>query len=72
MVIRPWDTNNPLLVSIFNAALTGLIANPNFFGPIHQQSPIAAVDFADQVVLAAGGGRWKANVIHPQDEEASQ
>jgi hypothetical protein len=33
--------------SIFLAALQGICANPNFFGPIFQQSPEAAVDKFD-------------------------
>lgn len=37
-------------MSTFNAALTGICANPAFFGPIMQQSPAAAVDFANEVV----------------------
>lgn len=39
--------------AIFNAALTGICANPAFFGPIMQQSPQAAVEFARDVVVAA-------------------
>ena len=35
------------------AALTGICANPQFVGPLFQQSPEAAVDFAKQVVIAA-------------------
>lgn len=31
---------------IFCAALTGICANPAFFGPLFQQQPGAAVDFA--------------------------
>lgn len=50
---RPWDTNNPLLVQIFSAALTGIISSPDFHSGIYQQSPHAAVKFADSVVLAA-------------------
>lgn len=33
-------------------ALAGICANPNFFGSIFQQSPIAAADFARQVGYA--------------------
>lgn len=50
---RPWDTNNPLLVQIFSSALTGIIASPDFHSGLYQQSPRAAVEFADSVVLAA-------------------
>jgi hypothetical protein len=39
--------------AIFNAALSGICANPNFFGPHLQQSPRAAVEFALDVVRAA-------------------
>lgn len=47
-----WDTNNEHLVRIFCAALSGITANPAFFGPIFQQSPEAAVEFANQCVIA--------------------
>lgn len=57
MAERPWDTNNPLLVQIFCAAITGIVANKFFDGPLMQGSPDAAVEFADRVVVAAGGGR---------------
>ncbi len=50
---RPWNTNHDGYRSIFNAALTGIVANPNFYGPIMQGDPAAAVEFADKVVLAA-------------------
>lgn len=49
----PWDTNHSGYRAIFNAALSGIVANPVFFGPIMQGSPAAAVEFADSVVLAA-------------------
>lgn len=48
-----WNTNHDGYRAIFNAALAGICANPNFFGPIMQQSPQAAVDFANEVTLAA-------------------
>ena len=48
-----WNANHEGYRAIFNAALTGICANPNFFGPIMQQSPRAAVEFANEVVLAA-------------------
>jgi len=48
-----WDTNHEGYRAIFNAALAGICANPNFFGPIMQQSPEAAVQFANEVTLAA-------------------
>lgn len=48
-----WDNNHEGYRAIFNAALTGICANPNFFGSIMQQQPEAAVDFANEVVLAA-------------------
>ncbi len=50
---RPWNTNHDGYRAIFSAALTGICANPQFFGPLFQQSPEAAVEFADAVVLAA-------------------
>lgn len=50
---RPWDTNFAAYREIFNAALTGILANPHFYGPIHQGSAASAVEFADAVVLAA-------------------
>lgn len=39
--------------AVFLAALTGIIANPHFFGALFQQSPSAAVDFASEVVERA-------------------
>lgn len=37
---------------VFCAALTGIIASPEFHGPIYQQHPRAAVMFAVDVVRA--------------------
>lgn len=48
-----WNTNHDGYRAIFNAALAGICANPNFFGPTMQQSPQAAVEFANEVTLAA-------------------
>lgn len=48
-----WDTNHDGYRSIFNAALSGICANPTFFGPVMQGDPRAAVDFANEVTLAA-------------------
>lgn len=48
-----WDTNHDGYRAIFNAALTGICANPNFFGHSFQGSPQAAVEFANEVTLAA-------------------
>lgn len=48
-----WDSNHEGYRAIFNAALTGICANPNFFGPIMQQNPQAAVEFANEVTLVA-------------------
>lgn len=48
-----WDSDNADYRAIFNAALSGICANPNFFGSIMQQQPEAAVWFANEVVLAA-------------------
>jgi hypothetical protein len=39
--------------AIFTAAVQGICANPHFFGPLLQQSPRAAVEFAREVVAAA-------------------
>ena len=39
--------------AIFNAALTGICANPAFFGAIYQGSPAGAVKFASDVLAAA-------------------
>lgn len=50
---RPWDTNNPMLVQIFCAAISGLAANKYFLEGGYQGSPNVAVAFADSVVLAA-------------------
>jgi len=41
---------DPALDAVFCAALTGICANPQFFGPTFQQSPQAAVEFATEVV----------------------
>ena len=46
-----WE-GNPCRWETFNAALTGILANPAFFGPIYQGEPGAAVRFAEQVVSA--------------------
>ena len=40
------------LDAVFLAALTGVIANPGFFGAVMQGSPVAAVEFASEVVAA--------------------
>lgn len=39
--------------AIFLAALQGIVANPNFFGPILQGEPASAVRFAQDVLAAA-------------------
>lgn len=51
--VPKWDSNHEGYRSIFNAALAGICANPNFFGPILQGDPKAAVSFANEVTLAA-------------------
>jgi len=56
---------DPELDAVFNAALTGICANPAFFGPIHQGSPVAAVEFASSVVFAI----WTAT---PSDKEGGE
>lgn len=48
-----WDTNHEGYRAIFNAALAGIIANPNFFEFTMQGQPENAVNFANEVVLAA-------------------
>lgn len=48
-----WNNNHGGYRDIFNAALSGICANPNFFGAIMQQRPEAAVEFANEVTLAA-------------------
>ena len=50
---RPWDTNHAGYRAVFNAALTGILSNPAFFGAFMQGEPEAAIEFADRVVLAA-------------------
>jgi hypothetical protein len=50
---QPWNTESEFAREVFCAALQGILANPGFFGPLFQQSPEAAVEFADQVVLRA-------------------
>lgn len=61
-----WNTNDDGYRAIFNAALTGICANPNFFGPTMQQSPEAAVQFANEVTLAAIYGE---KYVPPHDRE---
>jgi hypothetical protein len=51
--VPKWDTNHNGYRSIFNAALTGICANPAFFGQTMQGDPRAAVEFANEVTLAA-------------------
>lgn len=41
--------------AVYLAALTGIIANPQFFGAIHQGSPTAAAEFASETVAAVFG-----------------
>lgn len=48
-----WDNNHDGYRAIFNAALSGICANPNFFGSTMQGAPEAAVHFANEVTLAA-------------------
>lgn len=48
-----WDNNHEGYRAIFNAALTGICANPVFFDAIMQGQPEAAVEFANEVTLAA-------------------
>lgn len=48
-----WNTDHEGYRAIFNAALSGICANPSFFGPTMQGDPRAAVDFANEVTLAA-------------------
>lgn len=47
---RPWNTNSEGLRQIFCAALQGIIANPEFFGPEYQGRIDLAINFADSVV----------------------
>lgn len=51
--VPAWNNNHDGYRAIFNAALTGICANPEFFGFIHQGNPQSAVEFANEVVLAA-------------------
>lgn len=46
---------------VYLAAITGIIANPNFFGAIHQGSPSAAVAFASEVVSETFGDAHPAH-----------
>lgn len=48
-----WNTEGEFCRQVFLAAIQGICSNPNFFGQEFQQSPQAAVDFADAVVIAA-------------------
>lgn len=65
--VRGWNTNDAGLHEIFCAAITGICANPSFFGPLFQQHPDAAVEFADQVVLSALYHPALALQIKPKD-----
>lgn len=65
--VRGWDTNHAGLSDIFCAAITGICANPNFFGPLFQQSPDAVIEFADQVVLSAISHAALALQMKPKD-----
>lgn len=65
-----WDNNHEGYRAIFNAALTGICANPSFFGPILQGSPEAAVNFANEVTLVAIYGD-KYVPPHERDGEKS-
>ena len=47
--------HDPERDAVYLAALTGIIANPQFFGAIHQGHPGAAVVFADSAVAEAFG-----------------
>jgi hypothetical protein len=50
----PWNQQAEPFRDIFNAALTGILANPSFFTSHQfQGDPVAAVEFADRVVMAA-------------------
>ena len=51
--VPKWNTNHDGYRAIFNAALAGICANPNFFGPTMQGDPRSAVEFANEVTLAA-------------------
>lgn len=51
--VPKWNTNHEGYRAIFNAALAGICANPNFFGATMQGDPRAAVDFANEATLAA-------------------
>lgn len=53
MAERPWNTNHSGYREIFCAALTGICANPAFFGAGFQGDPSAAIQFADKIVIAA-------------------
>ena len=48
-----WNKNHEGHRAIFNAALSGICANPALFGSVMQGDPRAAVDFANEVTLAA-------------------
>lgn len=47
-----WSENTCL---VFCHALSGILANPEFFGPIYQGDPKAAVEFAIRITRAARG-----------------
>lgn len=51
--VPSWNNNHEGYRAIFNSALSGICANPAFFGAVMQGDPRAAVDFANEVTLAA-------------------
>ena len=50
---RPWNGDSPQCMQVFCAALSGFIANDAFNGSHYQGSALAAIAFADEVVLEA-------------------
>ena len=66
-----WDSNHEGYRAIFNAAIAGICANPNFFGSTMQGAPEAAVHFANEVTLAAIYGD-KYVPVHARQEVNAQ
>lgn len=56
------NLDNQLELVVFAAAISGMSANPAFFGPIYQQSPKAAVEFAMECVRETRAAIAKATI----------
>jgi len=53
--------HDPERDAVYLAALTGIIANPQFFGAVHQGQPWGAVEFASATVAEVFGDAPEAD-----------